>query len=52
MERGEEPWKGKVARAQANLECEITRHICRALEAGEGMEVQTVGDGAQLLEGL
>ena len=53
MERREEPWEGNAqASAQANLQCEITRRICRALEVGEQMEVQTIGDGAQLLEGL
>ena len=52
MERREEPWEGNVASAQANLQCEITRRICRALEVGEQMEVQTIGDRAQLLEGL
>lgn len=53
MERGEEPW----ACAQANLECEMARRICRALEVGEWVEVETIGVGlerwlARLLEGL
>lgn len=39
--------EGRVALGMKNSMCTgIARHVCRALEVGEWVEVETIGDGS------